>query len=532
MFRGEISRKARRDRARRVAPRDAVTYETLEERVVLSRVGVLEFGGLEIGGGLSASLSSVGVVTSPVIAQSQSGDSDSDGSSSQNPNVTQLQKDIQALQTELQTLSGTSGVTIANVTGLASDTQAISQGGVWLDPQALQKVTSELATAVAGGTDTTQPKTDFNALFSGSSVAQTVIDKAFADMVQTIKDSKVTTTDLQTVATDQKAIQTDLTNLTGGNSDRGEGFGFGFIAGFHEGFGGQFGQGVGGLSASLNEIGVVTHPVISAAVPEGPGLGWWLSQNPNFTQLQTDQKALQTELQTLAAKSAVTVADLTNLATDNQTIVGAGLHLDPQSLKTVTTELATAVAGGTDTNQAKTDFNALFKGSSVPQTAIDKTFTDIVQTITDSKVTATDLQTVATDQKAIQTDLTNLFGSLHNGEDNDGDSDDSGTGTGTGSSTGTGTSPGTTRSGSSTTPGGMTLTPIPLPSTIVNTPPSLPTIPVGPQPTATTVSPATTPKANSSHGSSHAVTHHAVTHHAVSHHAVVHKAAKTHGKHG
>ena len=49
-----------------------------------------------------------------------------------------------------------------------------------------------------------------NALFTGESVAQATIDKAYADIVQTVADSKVTATDLQTVATANAAVQTDL----------------------------------------------------------------------------------------------------------------------------------------------------------------------------------------------------------------------------------------------------------------------------------------------------------------------------------
>jgi cell division protein FtsB len=510
--------------------------------------------------GLAASLNHIGVLTSPFVAEPaivapQNIDNDPDESSTVTADFTQLQKDIQALQTELQTLSGTSGVTIADVTSLTSDTEAIAQGGVRLDPQALEKVASELATAVAGGTDTSQAKTDFNALFTGSSLAQATIDKAFTDMVQTITDSKVTTTDLNTVAADNAAIQTDLTKLTAdvGPPDPGEvplvtianppavGFGIG-------GPGGNLGEFHGGLGAfsvsladSLNEVGVVTHPVIADAPPMlggplpmpaiaqpiGPGFPITIGQNPAFQQLQKDQQTLQTELQSLAAKSGVTVADLTRLANDDQTIAAAGGDLNHQSPQTVTTELATAVAGGTDTSQAKTDFTALFKGSSVAQSAIDKSFTDMVQTITDSKVTTADLQTVAADQKAVQTDLQNLFGSATGANNGDGDSDDTNTGTGTVTGTGEG---GHTGSGSPTT-GGTTVKPVPLPL------PS-PPVSVGPQSpngstSKTPVSPPSstgTTTTTTNHGATHRSPH-TVTHHTLVHHAIVHKTANAHGKH-
>ena len=111
----------------------------------------------------------------------------------------------------------------------------------------------------------------------------------------------------------------------------------------------------------------------------------WASQNTQVAQLNTDLQKLQTELQSLALKSRVTIVDITNLTTDGQTIAGAGFRINPQSLQKTVSELATAVAGGGDTTQAKTDFNALFSGSSVAQTTIDKAFSDLVQTIQDSK---------------------------------------------------------------------------------------------------------------------------------------------------
>ena len=199
------------------------------------------------------------------------------------------------------------------------------------------------------------------------------------------------------------------------------------------------------LATSLSSAGVATLPAQT-----GGAQGWYApstaSQNSQLTQLNTDLQKLQTENQTLAAKSLVTVADLTNLVTDSQTIAGAGLRLDPQSLQKVVNELVSAVAAGTDTTQAQTDFNALFSGSNVAQTSIDKTFNDLVQTIQDSKITAADLTTLAADQAAIQTDRTNL----HNGS---GTSVTSSTGSaGSGASGGSGTSGGSgSQRGSSTT---------------------------------------------------------------------------------
>lgn len=204
------------------------------------------------------------------------------------------------------------------------------------------------------------------------------------------------------------------------------------------------------LSASLAAAGVATLPAQGSVGQGASSAG--STTNTSFAQLLADVQKLQSENQTLAARSMVTVADLSHLQTDSQTIAGAGLRLDPQSLQKVMSELVTAVAGGTSTSQAQTDFNALFTGSNVAQTSIDQTFTDLIQTIQDSKVTAADLTTLTADQTAVQTDrsslrsgagmsVTSATGTTGSGS---GGSSGSGSGGGTGSGTGTGTSTTTT----------------------------------------------------------------------------------------
>jgi hypothetical protein len=115
----------------------------------------------------------------------------------------------------------------------------------------LQKTVSELATAVAGGADTTQAKTDFNALSSGSNVAQATIDKTFNDLVQTIQDSKITAADLTSLAADQAAIQADWTNLRSGGSNSTGSSG--------SGSNGSSGSGSSGSGSSGSTGGTVTH---------------------------------------------------------------------------------------------------------------------------------------------------------------------------------------------------------------------------------------------------------------------------------
>ena len=106
--------------------------------------------------------------------------------------LTQLETDLAKLQADVQAVAAKSGTTVADLSALAADAQAIARAGLWLDPQSLNKVTNELATAVAGRADTTQAKTDFAALFTGSSVAQATIDTTFTDLTQAIKDSGIT----------------------------------------------------------------------------------------------------------------------------------------------------------------------------------------------------------------------------------------------------------------------------------------------------------------------------------------------------
>ena len=73
------------------------------------------------------------------------------------------------------------------------------------------------------------------------------------------------------------------------------------------------------LGSALNAVGVVTGPVIVQNSSNSTG-----SSSGHTSQLRTDVQALQTELASLAAKSGVTVADLTSLAADGQAFAQAG----------------------------------------------------------------------------------------------------------------------------------------------------------------------------------------------------------------
>ncbi len=150
----------RRRPIKRSERQEALACESLEGRVVLSDWG---------GGSLLASLNYVGVVTSPVVTSTQTGD-DAGSAASQSAAYQQLNKDLQTLATEFQTLAGNSLVTVADLQSLATDTQAIAQAGFHFNSTTLQPVISELATAVVTpGSSTTTALNDFTALFGSSS---------------------------------------------------------------------------------------------------------------------------------------------------------------------------------------------------------------------------------------------------------------------------------------------------------------------------------------------------------------------------
>ena len=139
---------------------------------------------------------------------------------SSNTQTSQLQTDQTALNTELKALGATSGVTVADITNLSSDSSVIAQAGVWLGGTSLQKVTSELATAVAEDAPPRRPRPTLTPCSQGRRRPRRPSTR-HSTICQTIADSKVSSADLQAVATDQQAIQTDLTNLRSGTTTTG-----------------------------------------------------------------------------------------------------------------------------------------------------------------------------------------------------------------------------------------------------------------------------------------------------------------------
>jgi hypothetical protein len=175
----------------------------------------------QTGGDFEQTLSSLGVLTDV-------GPSDVPWATGQSA---QIDSDVQNLQTEFQSLAEKSGLTAADLNNLSSDGQAITQllfsgAGIGVNWNGAQSATSELASAVAAGTSTAQAHADFIASFT-SGMPQSVLDKAFGDLVQAVEDSHVTTADLTAVANDEAAYQSDESAFAAqqlANSSSGGGF--------------------------------------------------------------------------------------------------------------------------------------------------------------------------------------------------------------------------------------------------------------------------------------------------------------------
>jgi hypothetical protein len=375
-------------RSRRPRRPCSLNGEMLENRLVLSAQGMSFFFSYSMftPGNLTYALSGIGIVTDNVQVQTA-------------PPGTyppQTGSDFQALENEFVSLASKSGITVADLSNLNSDQTAIGSGWSSVTSQGLWSAVSELANSVAGGTSTAQAQTDFNTLFSGSGVAQSVIDQTFSDLVQAIQDSHVTTTDLATVASDETAFANDMNSQSGGNLDNQQYFDAGGFS--YQGYGYGIGMPlIPFVGQYLSNLGVLTD--VSPTNGGGP-------LNPT-SQFYSDEQTLQTEFDSLAEKSGLTVSDMSNLISDSQAILSLwenGPPIDWAGLYSAIGETANAVASGASTTQAQSDFDASLSPG-VPSSVVDKAFDDIVQAVEDSHVTTADLSAVANDQATVQSDL-------------------------------------------------------------------------------------------------------------------------------
>jgi hypothetical protein len=133
-------------------------------------------------------------------------------------------------------------------------------------------------------------------------------------------------------------------------------------------------------------------------------------------QLATDLDKLRTDTDAVLSGSSVTDAQRQALANDMRSIRNADsdLQLDKTALSNVVDTLLTALADGsydanTDTAASiKSSFTTLFDGSSVDQSLIDQTFTDLLAVARGLNISTDELNTLSTDRAAITADLTRL----------------------------------------------------------------------------------------------------------------------------
>lgn len=199
--------------------------EVFEERVVLSHMGGMPGGGFQRGhrNGLPAQVGSLSPKTPPFnifnalatigitpVGKGLGLGRDDDHvppttgtDTTVNTLFANLKTAMDQLRKDTQAIAANSGLTVADIMALTNDSQTIAATGASIDSSKLEAAVNSLAYAVAGGTDQTQAKADFAAVFSGTAVPQATIDKTTADLVQAITDSKVTTTNLDTLKTDK-----------------------------------------------------------------------------------------------------------------------------------------------------------------------------------------------------------------------------------------------------------------------------------------------------------------------------------------
>ena len=147
----------------------------------------------------------------PLISGSTTGSTAPAGTSS-----TQIQKDIQQLMTDRLAIAAKSTVTVGQIASFQQTLQSIEQTGFKADAKSVNAFATDLITAVAGGTYTSGSstaqslQTQFNNLFTGSSVPAATITQAYDQIVAIAQNTNVTTADLQTLKNDRAAIGLDF----------------------------------------------------------------------------------------------------------------------------------------------------------------------------------------------------------------------------------------------------------------------------------------------------------------------------------
>ena len=384
---GYDRKSSRRGQPRRRRRPLAGVCETLEPRLALSATPSFFPTTYLPGGQFAAVLTGIGIMTDSVqVTTAPAG--------TYSPQVGTA---WDAIGNEFASLAGKSGVTIADLSNLAADLTAIDPGWSAINYQGIWPVVDELATAVTAGTSTAQAEADWNTVFAPSGAAQPVINRFFADFVQTIQDSHITSADLATLASDEMAFIQDVDTQPGDSTTNqqqftGEGLydqGYGYMV--------TTSQLGGGIASNLSNFGVLTdYSPVGLQQLGGLQLG-----------AGSDQNTLAVEFNALAEKSGLTVADLNRLSSDDQAVSQLpwnGVGVDSDAEQTAIGQLVIAVATGTSTSQAQTDFRDSF-AANAPAALLTQTLNDVMEAVDDSHVTPADLSTVASDEAAVYADM-------------------------------------------------------------------------------------------------------------------------------
>lgn len=131
-------------------------------------------------------------------------------------------------------------------------------------------------------------------------------------------------------------------------------------------------------------------------------------------QLTQDLQKLQTDVQSVLSGSTVTDAQRQALGTDLRSLHEAGFRPDKDALAPVVDSLFKSLGDGSYDSDAsvaqsiQTSFQGLFTGSTVDQTLIDKTYSDLVTVARNLNISSEELATLDADRAAIKADLVRL----------------------------------------------------------------------------------------------------------------------------
>ncbi|MBV8231083.1 MAG: hypothetical protein JO329_13945 [Planctomycetaceae bacterium] len=207
-------------------------------------------------------------------------------STSQPPNSLspQLKADLQKLWTDEHTNLAKSQVTVAQIVAQHDDNQQIAKDATSPPSQAALQALQTDAKAVQGSLPTaaqqTQLETDYTNLLKSEGVTdQTLISKAISDDEAIVKASGITSSDLQTLASDRTAIKNDFSashpaGATGVPIGVGAGTGY-FLSGLGDQGGGSVDHGFNG--------GTFGGPIGNHSFQGRGAHHFWLN-NPSSTQ--------------------------------------------------------------------------------------------------------------------------------------------------------------------------------------------------------------------------------------------------------